>query len=295
MAEGVFKMANVLVLGAGGMVGHVAAKYLIDKKYNVTSLSNSRRITPDTILLDVRNINELDAFFKSNNSFDLIINCIALLVRQSDENKALAVYLNSYFPHFLEHRFSDTKTKIIHISSDGVFSGLNAPYFENCKTDAVRFYGKTKALGEIDNRKDLTIRVSPIGPDISNDTTSLFNWFMMARGNIQGYSKVFWNGITSIELAEFIEKAYLNDYNGICHIYSKEVISKYILLTKLKKIFNKNDVNITINNKIQTNNTMLAKRYEIKYEPKDYDVLLSDMKNWIRSNINLYPYYKKYL
>ncbi|NDD84741.1 NAD-dependent epimerase/dehydratase family protein, partial [bacterium] len=216
---------KVLVLGAGGMAGHVVATHFREQDYDVETISSTKPVFGDTTLLDVTNQDAFSEYLEGRD-YSAIVNCIGILVKQSEEQKDLSTYLNSYLPHMLEARYRNTATKIIHLSTDCVFSGKNAPYTEDAPYDGELFYDRTKALGEIKNDKDLTLRMSIIGPDLSPSGTGLFNWFMSQSGNINGYSKSIWNGITTIELAKAIEEAIAQDVTGLYHLVPSGNISK---------------------------------------------------------------------
>ena len=96
--------------------------------------------------------------------YDSVINCIGILNQHAEEKKELAVFLNSYLPHFLADITKGTSTQIIHMSTDCVFSGKRGGYVENDLRDGETFYDRSKALGELDDNKNITLRNSIIGP-----------------------------------------------------------------------------------------------------------------------------------
>jgi len=116
----------------------------------------------------------------------------------------------------------DTAVKIIQISTDCVFSGKDGGYKEDSFRDGDTIYARTKALGEINNNKDLTIRTSIIGPDINEDGIGLFHWFMKQSGTIYGFRNAYWTGVTTIELAKGIEKFIEYNVTGIYHFVPTE-------------------------------------------------------------------------
>ena len=126
------------------------------------------------------------------------------------------------------------KTKFIHLSTDCVFSGQKGSYTENSFKDGNTFYDKTKSLGEVINDKDLTFRMSIIGPDRKEQGIGLLNWFMKQKSKVKGYSKVYWTGVTTLTLAKAIDKAMQSKLTGLYHLVNNEKIAKYDLL----KLFN---------------------------------------------------------
>ena len=191
---------KILVIGSSGMLGHIVVMYLRERGYIVNDISFHNKMDKDTILLNVTDENTIQVFLK-NKKFDYIINCAALLVNDSNLNKVEAIKINALFPHWLERFYSNTDTKIIQVSTAGVFYGDKAPYYEDDRSDAISFYGKTKSLGELCNEKDLTIRSDYFGPDIKSSGKSLFNWALQQKEKVNGYSRVYINGVTSLEFA----------------------------------------------------------------------------------------------
>ncbi|MBK5262640.1 MAG: SDR family oxidoreductase [Peptostreptococcaceae bacterium] len=283
---------RILILGSSGMVGHVLMLKLLEKGYDVTGISHTRRFTKDTILLDLTNQQEFDKFWEKQ-SFDLVINCCALLVQRCEERKTEAININAFLPHLLEEKIRYKHTKLIHISTDGVFDGIRGNYIEEDFPNARTFYGRTKALGEVINNKDLTIRSSFIGPDISQTGSGLLNWFFQQREMVNGFQNVRFNGITSIEFSNFIINIIEKDITGIYHLHASEVISKGELLIKLKKQFGL--ALIDINNQVTpcSNHALLNTRNDFNYTNKSYDQMLIDLKNWIYTHEELYPHYKR--
>jgi dTDP-4-dehydrorhamnose reductase len=167
-------MKKVLVLGAGGMAGHVVSLYLRETGFAIDTLSAKNPLDDETSLIDVMDTSAL-ATFLDGKHYDAVINCIGILIKQSEKRKDLSSYLNGYFPHFLENYYANSNTKIIHLSTDCVFSGENAPYKEDSPYDGKPFYDRSKALGELINSKDLTLRMSIIGPDMQASGVGLFN------------------------------------------------------------------------------------------------------------------------
>ena len=163
------------------MAGHAIALYFKERGHRVTAYS----VTPfphcDNI---VGNAFETDHFKRVllQGEYDAVINCIGILNEAADENRSTALYLNSYLPHLIADTLKDTKTKLIHMSTDCVFAGNTGPYNERSLRDGRSFYDRTKALGEVEDRKNLTFRNSIVGPDLNENGIGLFNWFMKQRG-----------------------------------------------------------------------------------------------------------------
>lgn len=273
------------------MAGHVIATYLEENGFSISTLSNRNKFDNKTYCLDITQTDILKDYL-DNNKFDYVVNSIGVLVKFSEERKDLAVLINSYLPHFLEQYYKNKKTKIIHLSTDCVFSGKNPPYKEDSIQDGELFYDKSKALGEIINNKDLTFRMSIIGPDMQKNGIGLFNWFMSQKGEISGYTKAIWNGITTIELAKAIKSAIEQNITGLYQLVPGENITKHDLLKLFKEVFNRKDIKIIKNDDVALDKTLINTRKDFNYKIPSYKRMILDMKEWITLHNELYDNYK---
>jgi dTDP-4-dehydrorhamnose reductase len=282
---------KVLVIGSGGMLGHMLTLYLkANKEFSVTNITKRNCWLSDTILLDVSNYDTFHSFLKNEN-FDAIINCAALLVSASEKNKSKSILLNAALPHILEEWTSGSNTRVIQISSDGVFNGNKAPYQIDDNPDGRIFYARTKILGELHNSKDLTIRGSFIGPELKESGTGLFHWFLHQEGNVKGYKNVIFNGITSLQCAKAIEHILLHSVTGCIHLGALQPVSKGRLLTLIAECWGIDKVKIEQTAFLQSDHT-LAQLYNPEgYDLPDYPIMLEDMKKWMEKNSQYYANY----
>lgn len=281
-------MKKVLILGSSGMLGHVAMLRLEELGYQVWGISKSRQFGKRTILLDLGSTEDFNDFLKENE-FDVIVNAAALLVSQSEQYKAAAVCLNSYLPNFLEERFRCTATKIIHVSTDGVFSGKRAPYFESSVHDSEHFYGRTKSLGEIKNDKDLTVRSAFWGPELDDGRNSLLQWILYQNNTVRGFINHIFNGVSSLFFANFLFEAIQHNLTGVVHLVAKYPISKYDFLLSVKEIFDLKNEIIPIEAQA-VDRTLVNSRSDIFNEKADYREMLEACKEWILNRQELYPH-----
>jgi dTDP-4-dehydrorhamnose reductase len=281
---------KILVLGAGGMAGHVTSLYLREQGNEVDTLSARNKLDDKTYLVDVMDLESLKKIL-SAKKYDAIINCIGLLVKQSEERKDLSTFINSFLPHFLEQYCKESTTRLIHLSTDCVFSGKNPPYKEDSPYDGELFYDRTKALGEVINNKDLTFRMSIIGPDMQAQGIGLFNWFFKQTGEINGYTTAIWNGITTIELAKGIQAALEQNLTGLYHLVPEKNISKYDLLNTFKVIFKRNDITINPTENVALDKTLVNTRHDFSFEVSNYETMVREMKKWIESHTDHYGHY----
>jgi dTDP-4-dehydrorhamnose reductase len=283
---------KILVLGAAGMAGHVVALSLRDAGFEVDTLSAHNKLDDVTKLVDVTDQLALKDVL-DNADYDVVVNCIGLLVKQSEERKDLAAYINGYLPHFLEHFYKDSETRLIHLSTDCVFSGKNPPYREDSMYDGEIFYDRSKALGEIINDKDLTFRMSIVGPELRKDGIGLFNWFNNQTGEISGFTGAMWSGVTTIELAKGIVAAINQNLTGLYQLVPDDNISKFELLNLFKDAFQRDDITVTPSEAIQLDKTLLNTRTDFDFNVSSYTSMVHEMKQWIENHSHLYPHYER--
>ena len=274
---------KILILGGKGMAGHVIAAYLQQKpEYHVLYTSRDRN-DKDGIYLDVTDSTKLEAIIDSIKP-DITVNCVGILNDYAEKNTKLAFQVNSLLPHQLVKLTERINGKLIHISTDCVFLGTKGEYTEKDTPDGTSFYAQSKQLGEIISDKHLTIRTSIIGPELKENGIGLFLWFMKQKGKIKGYEKVFWNGVTTLELAKAIENMIKYEITGLYHLGSNQKISKYKLLCMIKEIFNKTDVEIIPDSNIVLDRTIKSTRTDYHYQIPTYEIMLKELKDWMESH-----------
>jgi len=275
------------------MAGHVISTYLKEQGHKVSAYTRKKNGFDININGDLTNFNDLTALEKIiiTEKFDAIVNAVGILNESADAQKDAAVLLNSYLPHFLSELTKSMNTKIIHMSTDCVFSGEKGSYKESDFKDGETFYDRTKALGEINNEKDITFRNSIIGPDISLKGIGLFNWFMKQNGKIDGYSKAVWNGVTTITLAKAIDKVLNENLTGIYHLVNDAPINKADLLRLFNKHFKNNEIEISDNETVSINKSLVNTRKDFTFNVGDYEMMIVEMKEWIQNHKDLYPHY----
>lgn len=284
---------KILLLGATGMAGHVAFHYLKETdKYEIVDVVFRNKLTADSIVLDVTDKHATEELIKTVNP-DIIVNCIGILIKGSRQHPDNAIYINAYFPHLLERLSSEIDTKLIHISTDCVFSGKKGNYTEYDFKDADDVYGRSKALGEVDNDRDLTIRTSIIGPELKQNGEGLFHWFMHQEGKVNGFTDAIWGGVTTLELAKAIDKAIDYNLTGLVHLSNGKGIIKYDLLNLFKSIWNRNNIDI---NPFEGHAVDKSLQPSAKFNVKvpSYSAMLCEMKSWMDKYRNMYQNYYEY-
>lgn len=286
-------MKKILIVGIKGMAGHMLFQNLTNLgNYELYGIARNHKESSHIFNLDISDTKSLQNIIEEKN-FDCIVNCIGILNRDAEDNPEKAIWFNSYFPHFLEKITKNIKTKIIHISTDCVFSGKRGGYTENDTKDGVGFYAQSKALGEITNEKDLTIRTSIIGPELNQNGIGLFHWFMMQPAStvLKGFSLAFWSGITTLELSRTVHEAIQQNITGLIQIAPDNKIDKFSLLKLFNEVFRKNEMNIEANADYNVDKSMISIRKDFNYQVPDYKTMLEEMKGWISEYENQYSYF----
>ena len=281
---------KVLVLGGTGMAGHTISIYFKEAGYDVTAFSRKKVDYCKNINGDITNFDNLKRII-NEGQYDVIINAIGILNEDAESNKSKAVLLNSYLPHFLSDTTKEMETKVIHMSTDCVFSGNSGGYSETSFTDGQAFYDKTKALGELQNNKDLTFRNSIIGPDTSEKGIGLFNWFMKQNGQINGFTKVIWTGVTTLTLAKAMEQAIKENLTGLYHLVNNETINKFELLKLFNKYMKDTQIEIKPSDKFVSNKSLINNRSDFSFNVPCYETMVAEMREWIFDHKELYPHY----
>jgi len=282
-------MQTVVVLGAMGMAGHLIVSHLRRVgAYNVLGIARSKGLFVDEVL-DVTHFKSLASYLTQVKA-DYVINCVGVLVDHAKQENASAILLNSYLPHYLAKTGKRLGFKLIHISTDCVFSGKDGGYLESSFRDGDGIYARSKALGEVINDRDLTIRTSIIGPELKKNGTGLFDFFLKQNGAIKGFSKAFWSGVTTLELAKAVEWAVSSDIHGLYHVTNGQPINKYDLLMLFKKHTGyKIDIK-TVDGQV-TNKSLVDTRQEIAHPIPSYDMMIENMVEWMKQNPHLYTQY----
>ena len=276
-----------LVLGSTGMAGHMISQYLLDSGHSVTKLARRQTMFVADAVMDVTKTKDITSYIR-NGGFDYIINCIGILNKHANKDIHTTIWLNSYLPHFLSYITENTETRIIHLSTDCVFSGSKGGYTENSVPDAHDYYGRTKTLGELIDNRNITFRNSIIGPDLETDGAGLFNWFMKQQGCVDGYVKTVWSGVTTLFLAQAIERVALDNVCGLYQLSNNVPISKYDLLKLIGVAFHKK-IHINKVDGFDSNKSLIDTQR--RFNVPSYSDMLEDLYLYMKKHSRLYPHY----
>lgn len=283
---------KILVFGASGMAGHLIALYFKEQGYDVTGFTRRPISYCKNIIGDATNIADIKSALESDD-FDIIINAIGILNKNAEDNKSKAVLLNGFLPHFIADCLEDKKARLIHMSTDCVFAGNTGPYYEDSFPDGKIFYDRSKAIGEINDNKNLTFRNSIVGPDINENGIGLFNWFMKQKDEVSGYTGAIWTGVTTLTLAKAMEVAIMEELTGLYNLVNNHSINKFDLLNLFNKYFRNNEIVINPNDKLQLDKSLRHKRTDFSFEVPSYEQQIKEMADWVNAHKDLYPHYFK--
>lgn len=256
--------------------------------YKFKSLFNDSKVIDN---LDLTNLVRLKCKLDELKP-NIIINACGITIRRGIDNLiSNTIILNSVLPHFLNEWVIENNQRLIHFSTDCVFSGFKGNYSENDTPDNNDLYGRTKALGEIKSSlRSITLRGSMIGRELENKT-ELLEWFLNQNDkSIKGFSNIIYSGITTIKMADIVLLIIKNypSLNGIFNVSAKS-ISKFDLLNLCKLHFN---MNTTIENDkkyISNKNLISTKLYNIiQIQQPDWTDLIVDLKDDSNISTSLY-------
>jgi len=288
---------KILILGGDGMIGHKMAQVLSSQNHEIViSIREKKDLTLKSIpsktkvfFNDFLKVNILDFLDKVNP--DVIINAIGVTIRRGvNDHVSNSIYINSYFPHQLANWARIHNKRLIHFSTDCVFSGSEGSYSEDANPNALDYYGKTKGLGEVFSNNALTLRSSMIGPELFNKT-ELFEWVINNKEKeINGFSRVIYSGVTTVYMARLVADLIENhkDLSGIYNVASNP-ISKLELLHLINDNF---DLRLIINDDktVISNKTLNASKIEkeIGLLTPSWDELIFELKKDYMNFIDLY-------
>ncbi|HWW04951.1 SDR family oxidoreductase [Collimonas sp.] len=245
---------KILVLGVSGMLGNTVFRYFSeDGRYQVSGSARTggvRRSFPQSLAekilvgVDVENQDSLALLF-SKVKPDVVINCIGLIKQLAEANDPLqAIPINALLPHRLARLCEIAGARLVHVSTDCVFSGAQGNYKELDISDAKDLYGRSKYLGEVDYPHTITLRTSIIGHEL-HSANGLVGWFLAQQGTVKGYTKAIFSGLPTVELAHIIRDVVLprSELSGLYHVASQP-ISKFDLLELVAGIYKK-EIEIT--------------------------------------------------
>lgn len=279
---------RVLVLGGAGMLGHKVCQVLGDHvevwvtvradagRYAELGLADPARIIECPDAVDPSVLRGVMGRVKPA----VVINAIGIVKQRGQAKEAIpSIQTNSILPHLLADACADVGSRMVHVSTDCVFSGAQGSYREIDVPDPPDLYGRTKLLGEVDALHVLTLRTSIIGREISH-TQGLLEWFLSQDGaEVEGYTEAIFSGYTTLALSELLLEI-IRHHEGLAGLYhaSTSPISKYELLTMLGDAYGV-DVRIKPTDALRIDRSLDSTRLQaaLRREPPDWPTMVRSL------------------
>jgi dTDP-4-dehydrorhamnose reductase len=209
----------------------------------------------------------------------VVVNAVGIVKQRDAAVDALeSIEVNSLFPHHLANACHLVEAHLIHISTDCVFSGEKGSYTEADNPDPIDLYGRSKLLGEVSAPGCLTIRTSMIGLELAN-YSSLVEWFLRQDGEVHGYTRSIWSGLTTAELARVIHRLVERhrDLDGVWHV-SGQPISKYRLLAEFAALLGRPST-VLPDDSVIVDRSLNSDRFRaaVAYDPPGWDQMLREL------------------
>lgn len=210
---------------------------------------------------------------------DIVLNCVGIIKQlPSSHNHLESLTINAILPHRLANYSKAMGSRLIHFSTDCVFSGKNGMYQETDLPDAYDLYGRSKLLGEVDYDNSVTLRTSIIGHEL-NSSNSLVDWFLSQSGNVKGYRKAIFSGLPTIEIARVVGDYVIPDeqLSGLYHL-SVHPINKFDLLSIISETYGKR-IDITPDDQVEIDRSLNSDRFRLAtgFKPKPWKQLIKEM------------------
>lgn len=281
-----------LILGGDGMLGHqlyrrlrAAHEVKVTLRQDFAAYRNYRLFEPDHAYtgVDVRRMETLLDVFAAFRP-TVVVNAVGIVKQRPDAgDSTLNVEINALLPHRLALLCRATCARLIHLSTDCVFSGRKGQYRETDVPDAEDLYDRSKLLGEVLQDHCMTLRTSLIGPELKRKT-SLLEWFLAQRGTVNGYRNAIFSGFTTLEMSRIIERLALEFPNGHgLYNVSSAPISKHDLLLLIKRKFNLG-VEVVPDDALKCDRSLDSSRFraEFGYTPPTWDQMIEELATSIR-------------
>ncbi|MFO1228697.1 dTDP-4-dehydrorhamnose reductase family protein [Roseateles sp.] len=281
---------TLLVMGANGMLGHVVLRWfasrgthrVVGTVRNDAAAAPLRAQMPHAELrtgVDATNLRGLRALFDAIKP-SAVINCVGMVKQLAGaDSPATAIPVNAMLPHRLSRLCGDAGVRLVHISTDCVFSGSRGRYTEADTPDAEDLYGRTKLMGEVEAPHAVTLRTSIIGPEL-NTTHALLGWFLASKGTVPGFSNAIFSALPTVELARVIDEHVLANpaLQGIYHVVGPS-INKCDLLRLVAKVY-RSDTRVSEEPNPVVDRSLDGRRFEAAtgYRSADWPELLEGMR-----------------
>lgn len=261
---------KVLVLGASGMLGNAMFRVLSEnidwQVYGTIRSESVKRFFEPALAarliagIDAENPDALVQTFAYVRP-DVVVNCVGLVKQLADaEDPLRAIPVNALLPHRLAALCTLADARLIHISTDCVFSGDRGDYRETDVPDVRDLYGRSKLLGESSATNVVTLRTSLIGHELQG-AHGLIGWFLLQKGRCEGYTRAIFSGLPTVELARIVRDTVIPrpDISGVYHV-AAQPIAKYDLLKLVADVYSKT-IEIVPSERVVIDRSLNAERF----------------------------------
>ncbi len=260
---------KILVLGASGMLGNAMLRVLSAQEGwsvfgTVRDVNPALHVAaPSAVLIPGVYADQPDSLLAAFAQArpDVVINCVGLVKQLSNaEDPLVAVPINTLLPHRLARMCEVAGARLVHVSTDCVFSGKQGNYAESDLADAQDVYGRSKLLGEVDYPHAVTLRTSIIGHELRS-AHGLIDWFLSQQAQVKGYTEAVFSGLPTCELARVVRDFVIPhaSLRGVYHV-AAEPISKHDLLQIVNREYGKN-LQIETDDQVKINRSLDASRF----------------------------------
>ena len=282
---------RVLILGASGMLGNAMLRLFSESPgYQVYGSVRSNvalhflaKDLPSNVVtgVDVENFDHLLRLFADVDP-DVVINCVGLVKQLASAADPLsAIPINALLPHRLARLCEVAEARLVHMSTDCIFSGAKGMYTEADVSDAIDLYGRSKYLGEVDYPHAITLRTSIIGHELDG-ARSLVGWFLAQTGSVKGFKRAIFSGLPTVEIARVIRDQVIPhpELHGVYHV-SAEPINKFDLLTLVAKTYGKS-IDISVDDQLVIDRSLDSSRFRqaTGFAPKSWPELICSMRDF---------------
>lgn len=261
-------ISSILVLGAGGMLGSTLMRtlpHLVQQPVwgTLRGMPVATQYQENIIgHVDAANLASINAALDKTQP-GVLINCIGIIKQLDQGKQALpCIEINALLPHQLHAICQVRGIRLIHLSTDCVFSGNKGNYVESDLADPPDLYGQSKLLGEVTGHGALTLRTSIIGHELGERHLSLVDWFLNTRGKVDGFTRAIYSGLPTVAMAQVIAKV-INLYpelSGLYHV-STDPINKYELLRLIALIYQKTNISLEPDPQLAIDRSLLSTRF----------------------------------
>lgn len=284
---------RVLILGGDGMLGHRLFLHLRDRHearvtlrrpldaYEGYGIFGKEECYPEVDVLDEDRLLEVMADFRP----EAVVNAVGIAKQRESAKAAIpSLEINALLPHRLARSCGTVGARLLHMSTDCVFSGRQGGYTEEDVSDAEDLYGRTKFLGEVVEPGCITLRTSIIGLELSRKE-GLIEWFLAQKGETRGFTQAIYTGLTTVEMSRVIERVLVEykDLYGVWQVASAP-INKYDLLMRFAEVLGREDIRIVPDESVKIDRSLSGLAFEkaTGYHAPRWGGMLQELGNEVR-------------